>query len=102
MDYRFSIDLMPIDVRIYMFFNPTPTNIFPFASFPFVQFLLIVLPFKVTSIKKGVSAWVAYFQGRASAGSHAHLVIKSGTSIIERFRKKIESTKNASYMKNCI
>ena len=35
--------LLSIDVRIYMFLHKTPTNNFPIASFPLVQFLLIVL-----------------------------------------------------------
>ena len=77
----FSIDLIAIDVRIYMFFDKTPTNNFPFASFSLVQFLLIVLSVKVTSISNGSLAWVAYSQGCASAGSRAHLVIEPGPSI---------------------
>ena len=72
---------MPIDVRIHMFLNQTPTNNFPFASFPLVQFLLIVLPLKFTSIKNECPAWVAYCQGHAWAASHTHLVIESGPSI---------------------
>ena len=81
MSCLFSVDLMPIDVRIYMFLNKTPTNNFPFASFPLVQFLLIVLSVKVTAISNRSLAWVAYSQGRASAGSRAHLVIKYGPSM---------------------
>ena len=78
----FSVDLMPIDVRIYMFLKKTPRNNFPFASFPLVQFLLIVLPLKVTSISNGSTAWVAGSQGRAWAGSCAHLVIEFDPSIV--------------------
>ena len=72
---------MPIDVRIDMFLNKTPTNNFPFASFPLVQFLLTVLSVKVTSISNGILAWVAYSQRHASAGSRAYLVIEFGSSI---------------------
>ena len=74
MNCLFSVDFMAIDVRIYMFLNKTSTNNFPFASFPLVQFLLIVLSVKVTYISNDCLAWVAYSQGRASAGSRAHLV----------------------------
>ena len=80
MNCLFSVDLMPIDVRIYMFLNKTPTNNFPFASFPLVQLLLIVLSVNVTYISNGSLQWVAYSQGRVSAGSRAHLVIESGPS----------------------
>ena len=85
----FSVDLMPIGVKIYMFLNKTPTNKFRFASFPLVQFLLIVLSVEVTSINNGTQAWVAYSQGRASAGSHAHLVIEFGPSIQVNIREYI-------------
>ena len=78
MNCLFSVDLIPIDVRIYMFLNKTPTISFPFASFPLMQFLLIVLFAKVSY---DALPWVAYSQGRASAGSRAHLVIESGPSI---------------------
>ena len=43
MNCLFSVDLMLIDARIHTFLNKTPTNNFPFESFPLVQFLLIVL-----------------------------------------------------------
>ena len=46
----FSIDSIPIDVRIHTFLNKTPTNNFSFESFPLGQFLLIVLSVKVTYI----------------------------------------------------
>ena len=64
-----------------MFFNKTPTNNYFFSSFPLVQFLLIVLSVKVTYINNEILAWVAYSQGRASAGSRAYLVIESDPSI---------------------
>ena len=72
---------MPIDVRIYMFLNKTPTNNFLLASFTLVQFLLIVLSVKGTYIRNGSQAWVAHSEGRALAGSRAHLVVESGPSI---------------------
>ena len=75
MNCLFSVDLMPIDVRNYMFLNKTPTNNFPFANFPLVQLLLIVLSVKITDISNGSPAWVAYSQGRALVGSRAHRVI---------------------------
>ena len=71
---------MPIDVRIHMFLNKTRTNNLPIASFPLVQFLSIALSVKVGYISNGILTWVAYYQGRASAGSRAHLVIESGPS----------------------
>ena len=67
-----------------MFLNKIPANHFPFASFPLVQFLLIVFPLKVTSISNTCPAGVAYSQGRAWAGSRAHLVIESGFSTYGR------------------
>ena len=48
-----------------------------------MQFLLIVLSVKVTYIRNGCLAWVAYSQGCASDDSRAHLVIESGSSIAE-------------------
>ena len=79
----FSIDLIPIDVRIHTFLNKTPTKNFPFESFPLGEFLLIVLSVKVTYIKNASLAWVAYSQGRASDYSRAYLVIGSSPSIYE-------------------
>ena len=67
---------MPIDVRISMFLNKTPTNDFLFASFPLVQFLFKVLSVKGTYISNANLACVAYTLGRGSAGSRAHLVIE--------------------------
>ena len=82
MNCLFSVDLMPIDVRINMFLNKTPTNNFPFASFPLVQFLLIILSVKVTYISNEGLPLVAYSQGRAPASSRAHLmVIEFGPSL---------------------
>ena len=71
MNCLFFIDLIPIDVKIHTFLNKTPTKNFSFESFPLVQFLLIILPVKVTYNRNG---WVAYSQGRASDDSRAHLV----------------------------
>ena len=82
MNCLFSIDLMLIDARIHTFLNKTPTNNFPFESFPLVQFLLIVLSVKVTYNRNECVARVAYSQGCASDDSRAHLVIESGPSII--------------------
>ena len=79
----FSIDLIPIDVRIHTFFNKTRTNNFPIESFSLQQFLLIVLSVKVTYIRNGCLAWVAYSQGRALDDSRAILVIESGPSIMK-------------------
>ena len=60
MNCLFSVDLILINVRLYMFLNKTPTKNLPFASFPLVQFLSIVLFVKVTYISNGSLAWVAY------------------------------------------
>ena len=67
MNCLFSIDFMPIDVRIYMFLNKTLSNNVPFESFPLLQFLLIVLCVKVTYISNGSQTLVAHSQRRASA-----------------------------------
>ena len=67
------------------FLKKTPTNDFPFESFPLGQFLLTVLSVKVKYIRNWCSAWVAYSQGRASDDSRAHLVIEFGPSIYDFF-----------------
>ena len=82
MNCLFSVDLILIDARVLPFLNKTPADNFPFISFSSVQFLLIVLFVKVTYIRNGCLAWVAYSQGRASDDSRAHLVIESGPSIV--------------------
>ena len=84
-ELSFSIDLIPIDVRIYTFLNKTPKNNYLFESFPLVQFLLIVLSVKVTYIRNECLAWVAYSQGRASNNSRAHQVIESRPSTLGYF-----------------
>ena len=96
MNCLFSVDLMAIDVRIYIFLNKTLTNNFPFERFPLVQCLLIVLSIEVTYISNGCQGWVAYSQGRASAGSHAHLVIEFGPSLSGCFRRS-EMVTNSCY-----
>ena len=80
----FSIDLTSIDVRIHTFLNKTPTNNFPFESFPLGKCLLIVLSVKVTYIRNWRLAGVAYSQGLALDDSRAHLVIESDPSIMRK------------------
>ena len=65
MNWLFSVDLMLIDARIHTFLNKIPTKNFPFENFPLVQFLLIILSIKVTYIRNGCLAWVAYSQLKA-------------------------------------
>ena len=68
--------------RENLYVSPQNTNKpFPLCKFS-VSAIFIHSFVRQSHFSNGIQAWVAYSQGRASAGSRAHLVIKSGYSIV--------------------